>query len=121
MRNWGGICPPRSEPVTPLTPAPEQCGTTVLTITVSDEVRSLAPGFTHRPVEAHGLVDGPSDENGSALLDDAPRRLTARLGGRAPHEDPHAAAWRDMCTAFGAKPSRINRPVDLSTRSAWPV
>ncbi|MYR60476.1 cytoplasmic protein, partial [Streptomyces sp. SID625] len=53
-----------------------------LTLTVSDEVRALAPGFTHVAVEAHGLVNGPSTEAGSALLDDAARRLAARLDGR---------------------------------------
>ncbi|MFD3609863.1 B3/4 domain-containing protein [Streptomyces atroolivaceus] len=94
-----------------MTPAPEQCRTTTLTITVSDEVRSLAPGFTPLAVEAHGLVNGPSDENSSALLDDATRRLAARLGGRAPHEDPHVAA-RDMYTAFGAKPSRTRNSAE---------
>ncbi len=52
------------------------------------------------------------DENSSALLDDAPRRLTACLEGRAPHEDPHVAAWRDMYAAFGAKPSRTRNSAE---------
>ncbi|MEU2679347.1 phenylalanine--tRNA ligase beta subunit-related protein [Streptomyces sp. NPDC007107] len=89
-----------------------------LTIAVSDEVRTLAPGFTHLAVEAHGLVNGPSDEDSSALLDDAVRRLTERLGGRAPHEDPHVAAWREMYTAFGAKPSRTRNSAEALARRA---
>ncbi|MFJ8857746.1 B3/4 domain-containing protein [Streptomyces sp. NPDC102451] len=89
-----------------------------LTITVSDEVRALAPGFTHLAVEAHGLVNGPSDEDSSALLDDAVRRLTERLGGRAPHEDPHVAAWREMYAAFGAKPSRTRNSAEALARRA---
>ncbi|WP_405659459.1 phenylalanine--tRNA ligase beta subunit-related protein [Streptomyces sp. NBC_01166] len=89
-----------------------------LTITVSDEVRSLAPGFTHIAVEAHGLVNGPSDDESSALLDDATRRLTERLCGRAPHEDPHVAAWREMYTAFGAKPSRTRNSAEALARRA---
>ncbi|MFJ8923176.1 B3/4 domain-containing protein [Streptomyces sp. NPDC102415] len=89
-----------------------------LTIAVSDEVRTLAPGFTHLAVEAHGLVNGPSDEESSALLDDAVRRLTERLGGRAPHEDPHVAAWREMYTAFGAKPSRTRNSAEALARRA---
>ncbi|MFE4173516.1 B3/4 domain-containing protein [Streptomyces sp. NPDC056909] len=89
-----------------------------LTLTVSDEVRTLAPGFTHLAVEAHGLVNGPSTEGSSALLDDAARRLADRLGGRAPHEDPHLAAWRETYTAFGAKPSRTrNSAEDLAKRA----
>ncbi|MFD6280096.1 B3/4 domain-containing protein [Streptomyces sp. NPDC060209] len=89
-----------------------------LTITISDEVRSLAPGFTHLAVEARGLVNGPSDEVSSALLDDAARRLAERLGGRAPHEDPHVAAWREMYTAFGSKPSRTRNSAEALARRA---
>ncbi|RPK37394.1 phenylalanine--tRNA ligase beta subunit-related protein [Streptomyces sp. ADI93-02] len=89
-----------------------------LTIAVSDEVRTLAPGFTHLAVEAHGLINGPSDEDSSALLDDAVRRLTERLGGRAPHEDPHVAAWREVYTAFGAKPSRTRNSAEALARRA---
>ncbi|MFE4830268.1 B3/4 domain-containing protein [Streptomyces sp. NPDC056672] len=89
-----------------------------LTLTVSDEVRILAPGFTHLAVEAHGLVNGPSTEGSSALLDDAARRLADRLGGRAPHEDPHLAAWRETYTAFGAKPSRTRNSAEALAKRA---
>ncbi|MDQ0982987.1 B3/4 domain-containing protein [Streptomyces sp. V2I9] len=89
-----------------------------LTLTVSDEVRTLAPGFTHLAVEAHGLSNGPSDARSSALLDDAARRLAERLGGRAPHEDPHMAAWREIYTAFGAKPSRTRNSAEALARRA---
>ncbi|MGW5097208.1 B3/B4 domain-containing protein [Streptomyces nodosus] len=89
-----------------------------LTLTVSDEVRTLAPGFTHVAIEAHGLVNGPSTEGTSALLDDAARRLAARLDGRAPHEDPHMVAWRALYTAFGAKPSRTRNSAEALARRA---
>ncbi|AJE43935.1 B3/B4 domain-containing protein [Streptomyces nodosus] len=89
-----------------------------LTLTVSDEVRTLAPGFTHVAIEAHGLVNGPSTEGTSALLDDAARRLAARLDGRAPHEDPHMAAWRALYTAFGSKPSRTRNSAEGLARRA---
>ncbi|WP_432117458.1 B3/B4 domain-containing protein [Streptomyces sp. bgisy032] len=89
-----------------------------LTLTVSDDVRALAPGFTHVAIEAHGLVNGPSSEAGSALLDDAARRLAARLDGRAPHEDPHMAAWRAAYTAFGSKPSRTRNSAEALARRA---
>ncbi|MFF0050725.1 B3/4 domain-containing protein [Streptomyces sp. NPDC005498] len=88
------------------------------TLTVSDDVRTLAPGFTYLAVEARGLVNGESDEDSSALLDDATRRLVARLDGRAPHEDPHVAAWRDIYTAFGAKPSRTRNSAEALARRA---
>ncbi|MFF1847385.1 B3/4 domain-containing protein [Streptomyces sp. NPDC058232] len=88
------------------------------TLTVSDDVRTLAPGFTYLAVEARGLVNGESNEDSSALLDDATRRLVARLHGRAPHEDPHVAAWRDTYTAFGAKPSRTRNSAEALARRA---
>ncbi|MEW2292289.1 phenylalanine--tRNA ligase beta subunit-related protein [Streptomyces sp. NPDC006743] len=89
-----------------------------LTLTVSEEVRALAPGFTHVAVEAHGLVNGPSTEAGAALLDDAARRLALRLDGRAPHEDPHMAAWRETYTAFGSKPSRTRNSAEALAKRA---
>ncbi|MFJ8199492.1 B3/4 domain-containing protein [Streptomyces sp. NPDC096152] len=89
-----------------------------LTLTVSDDVRALAPGFTHVAVEAHGLVNGPSTEASSGLLDDAARRLAVRLDGRAPHEDPHVAAWRAAYTAFGAKPSRTRNSAEALAKRA---
>ncbi|WP_392755693.1 B3/4 domain-containing protein [Streptomyces sp. LN590] len=88
------------------------------TLTVSDDVRTLAPGFTCLAVEARGLVNGESNEESSALLDDATRRLVARLDGRAPHENPHVAAWRDTYTAFGAKPSRTRNSAEALARRA---
>ncbi|MGW5472753.1 B3/B4 domain-containing protein [Streptomyces chartreusis] len=89
-----------------------------LTLTVSDEVRALVPGFTHVAVEAYGLVNGPSTEASSALLDDAARRLAVRLAGRAPHEDPHMAAWREAYTAFGSKPSRTRNSAEALAKRA---
>ncbi|MGW0465218.1 B3/B4 domain-containing protein [Streptomyces sp. NPDC003027] len=89
-----------------------------LTLTVSDEVRALVPGFTHLAVEAHGLVNGPSDEASSALLDDAARRLAERLAGGTPDKDPHIAAWRAAYSAFGAKPSRTRNSAEALAKRA---
>jgi DNA/RNA-binding domain of Phe-tRNA-synthetase-like protein len=54
----------------------------------------------------------------SALLDDAARRRAGRLDGRAPHEDPHMAAWREAYTAFGAKPSRTRNSAEALAKRA---
>ncbi|MFJ1970104.1 B3/4 domain-containing protein [Streptomyces sp. NPDC087903] len=89
-----------------------------LSLTVSDEVRTLAPGFTHVAVEAYGLVNGPSTDESSALLEDAARRLAVRLDGRAPHEDAHVAAWREVYTAFGSKPSRTRNSAEALAKRA---
>lgn len=89
-----------------------------LELTVSDEVRTLVPGFTRLAIEAHGLVNGPSSEASSALLDDAAHRLAERLRGRAPHEAPHMVAWRAAYSAFGAKPSRTRNSAEALARRA---
>ncbi|WP_327358274.1 B3/B4 domain-containing protein [Streptomyces sp. NBC_01304] len=89
-----------------------------LQLTVSDEVRALVPGFTHLAIEAHGLVNGPSSEASSALLDDAAKRLAERLAGRAPHEDAHIAAWREAYTAFGSKPNRTRNSAEALAKRA---
>ncbi|WP_331446367.1 B3/4 domain-containing protein [Streptomyces xanthochromogenes] len=89
-----------------------------LALTVSDEVRTLAPAFTHVAVEAAGLVNAPSDAASSALLDDAARRLAQHLAGRAPHEDPHMAAWRAVYTAFGSKPNRTRNSAEALAKRA---
>ncbi|WP_406390840.1 phenylalanine--tRNA ligase beta subunit-related protein [Streptomyces sp. NBC_00882] len=89
-----------------------------LTLTVSDEVRALAPGFRCLAVEAHGLVNGTSTDASSALLEEAARRLAVRLDGRAPHEDPHMAAWREVYTAFGSKPSRTRNSAEVLAKRA---
>ncbi|MEU7580992.1 phenylalanine--tRNA ligase beta subunit-related protein [Streptomyces sp. NPDC041068] len=91
---------------------------TPLTLTVSDEVRTLVPGFTHVAVEAYGLLNGPSTDATSALLDEAARRVAVRLDGRAPHEDPHMVAWRAAYTAFGAKPSRTRNSAEALAKRA---
>ncbi len=87
-------------------------------LTVSDEVRALAPGFHHIAIEAYDLVNAPSTEASSALLDDAVRRLTERLDGRAPHEDPHMVDWRAAYTAFGAKPNRTRNSAEALAKRA---
>jgi DNA/RNA-binding domain of Phe-tRNA-synthetase-like protein len=89
-----------------------------LSLTVSDDVRALAPGFRHLAIEAHGLVNGPSTEASSALLDEAAHRLAVRLDGRAPQEDPHMAAWREVYTAFGSKPSRTRNSAEALAKRA---
>ncbi|MFE1171944.1 B3/4 domain-containing protein [Streptomyces sp. NPDC058773] len=98
--------------------SPSQTSDLTCDLHVSDEVRALAPGFGWLAVEARGLTNGPSDEAGSALLDDAARRLAERLDGRAPQDDPHIAAWRAAYTAFGSKPSRTRNSAEALARRA---
>jgi DNA/RNA-binding domain of Phe-tRNA-synthetase-like protein len=91
---------------------------TVSGFTVSDEVRTLAPGFAHLAVTARGLANGPSDDASGALLDDAARRLAERLDGQPPQEHPHMKAWRAAYAAFGAKPSKFRNSAEALARRA---
>lgn len=102
---------------------------------VSDEMRALAPGFTHVVVEAHGLANGPSTEESSALLDDAaarPDRLVGELV-RDPEafailydaERAYFAHYLERLTDRGGDPDF--RPADgeprdayASTATTWP-
>jgi DNA/RNA-binding domain of Phe-tRNA-synthetase-like protein len=52
------------------------------------------------------------------VLDDGVRRRADGAAGRAPHEDPHIAAWREAYTAFGAKPSRTRNSAEALARRA---
>ncbi|MFG2533516.1 B3/4 domain-containing protein [Streptomyces sp. NPDC048516] len=99
-------------------PSSSHVSGTTCRLHVSDEVRDLAPGFGYLAVEAHGLTNGPSDEAGAVLLDEAARRLARRLDGRAPQDDPHLAAWRAAYTAFGSKPSRTRNSAEALARRA---
>ncbi|MEU5330618.1 B3/B4 domain-containing protein [Streptomyces parvus] len=87
-------------------------------LTVAEEVYTLAPTFTYVAIEAYDLVNGPSSDESSALLDDAARRLAVRLDGRAPHEDAHVASWRETYTAFGSKPSRTRNSAEALAKRA---
>lgn len=97
---------------------PEARQPTALAYTVSDDVRTLAPGFSHLVVEARGPVNGPSNDDSSALLDAATAARPSGSTAGAQREDPHRAAWRDAYTAFGAKPSRTRSSAEALARRA---
>ena len=76
-----------------------------VSVTVDGDVFAAHPEYVALIVLAEGIGNGPSDDDSSAVLEEAERLLHARGLGR-PADDPHIAAWRAAFSAFGAKPSK---------------
>ena len=79
--------------------------TAPVSATVDGEVFAAHPEYVALIVLAEGIGNGPSDDDSSAVLDEAEQHLRAR-GLTRPADDPHIAAWRAAFSAFGAKPSK---------------
>jgi DNA/RNA-binding domain of Phe-tRNA-synthetase-like protein len=83
---------------------------------VDPAVRALRPDYRALLVTVDGLVPGPSDDAGDALLQEAEAAARKALGGRPPEELPHVAAWREAYRAFGAKPQRTRNSLEALLR-----
>ena len=76
-----------------------------VSVSVNGDVFAAHPEYVALIMLAEGIGNGPSDDDTSAVLDEAEEHLRAR-GLTRPADDPHIAAWRAAFSAFGAKPSR---------------
>ncbi|MBS1676329.1 MAG: hypothetical protein JST08_02985 [Actinobacteria bacterium] len=85
---------------------------------VDAAVFALRPDYRALLVVADGLLGGPSDPAGDALLGEAEAAAGEALGDRAPDELPHVAAWREAYRAFGAKPQRTRNSLESLLRRA---
>jgi len=83
---------------------------------VDPAVVALRPDYRALLVTVDGLVPGPSDDAGDALLQKAEAAARKALGGRQPEELPHVAAWREAYRAFGAKPQRTRNSLEALLR-----
>ena len=83
---------------------------------VDPAVRALRPDYRGLLVTVDGLVPGPSDDAGDALLQEAEAAARKALAGRPAEELPHVAAWRDAYRAFGAKPQRTRNSLEALLR-----
>jgi DNA/RNA-binding domain of Phe-tRNA-synthetase-like protein len=72
---------------------------------VSPEVTAAWPAYRVTVVIAHDVRNGPSDEASERLLADA-ERGARELGLARAADDPRIAAWRQVFSEFGSKPSR---------------
>lgn len=85
---------------------------------VDADVFALRPDYRAMLLAVDGLIPGPSDTAGDALLQAAEASALDALRGRRPEEIPHVAAWRQAYSAFGAKPSRTRNSLEALMRRA---
>jgi DNA/RNA-binding domain of Phe-tRNA-synthetase-like protein len=85
---------------------------------VDAAVFELRPDYRAMLVAVDGLVGGPSDDPGNAILQEAEAAVRHALRDRPVEELPHVAAWRDAYRAFGAKPQRTRNSLEALLRRA---
>jgi DNA/RNA-binding domain of Phe-tRNA-synthetase-like protein len=85
---------------------------------VDDAVFELRPDYRAVLVGVDGLIPGPSDQAGDALLQAAEEAAHRATGERPVEQLPHVAAWREAYRAFGAKPQRTRNSVEALLRRA---
>ena len=85
---------------------------------VEHEVFELRPDYRALLIAVDGLVPGPSDEAGNALLEQAEAAARAALSEQKVEHLPHIAAWREAYQSFGAKPNRTRNSLEALVRRA---
>jgi DNA/RNA-binding domain of Phe-tRNA-synthetase-like protein len=85
---------------------------------VDPAVFELRPDYRALLLAVGGLVPGPSDRAGEALLQTAESSVRQALRESPVDQLPHIAAWREAYRAFGAKPQRTRNSVEALMRRA---
>jgi DNA/RNA-binding domain of Phe-tRNA-synthetase-like protein len=85
---------------------------------VDAAVFALRPDYRVALIAVDGIVPGPSDQAGEALLQEAETNARGMLRDRPAEEIPHVAAWREAYRAFGAKPQRTRNSLEALLRRA---
>ncbi len=86
-------------------------------LSVTPDVHALRPDFAVVAIAVTGLVNGATDAQSDAWLQEA-EAVARAAGGVVP---PHIASWQDAYRAFGAKPQRTASSVEaLWKRAAGP-
>ncbi|HEY3650260.1 MAG TPA: phenylalanine--tRNA ligase beta subunit-related protein [Streptosporangiaceae bacterium] len=85
---------------------------------VDAAVFALRPDYRALLVAVDGIVPGPSDQGGDALLQAAEAAAREALGDGQADQLPHVAAWREAYRAFGAKPKRTRNSLEALLRRA---
>jgi DNA/RNA-binding domain of Phe-tRNA-synthetase-like protein len=85
---------------------------------VDAAVFALRPDYRVVLMAVDGVVPGPSDQSGEALLLEAETKARRMLRDRPADAIPHVAAWREAYRAFGAKPQRTRNSLEALLRRA---
>lgn len=83
---------------------------------VQDAVSAMRPDYRAALLAVDGLLPGPSDAAGEALLRAAEAAAREALAAQPVEELPHVAAWREAYRAFGAKPQRTRNSLEALLR-----
>lgn len=83
---------------------------------VHPAVYAAYPGYRALLIAATGLSPGLSSEHGERLLQQAEAATVRLLAGRAPHELPEVAVWREAFQEFGVKPREARSSVEALVR-----
>ncbi len=83
---------------------------------VDAEVFALRPDYRAVLLAVDGIVPGPTDPAGEALLRHAESAAAVALAACPVEELPHVAAWREAYRAFGAKPQRTRNSLEALLR-----
>jgi DNA/RNA-binding domain of Phe-tRNA-synthetase-like protein len=86
--------------------------------TISPEIFRMYPGYVRGVVIAHGVRNGPTPADLTALLRQAEGSLRENLVLEKIAEEPYIAAWREAYRKFGAKPGEFRSSVEAMTRRA---
>jgi len=84
--------------------------------TVSEEVFNRFPGYVRGVVIAHGLTNGESPAELTALLRSAEESVRKEVKLEKVAEHPRIAAWREAYRSFGAKPSKFRPSIEAMVR-----
>jgi len=85
---------------------------------VDGAVFVLRPDYRAMLLAVDGLIPGPSDQAGEALLRAGEVVAGEALRDRPAEQLPHVAAWREAYRAFGAKPQRTRNSLEALMRRA---
>lgn len=85
---------------------------------VETAVFELRPDYRAILLAVDGLVPGPSDHAGDALLQKAETAARKALHEQKVEQLPHVAAWRAAYQGFGAKPNRTRNSLEALLRRA---
>ncbi|MCJ0762210.1 B3/B4 domain-containing protein [Variovorax terrae] len=85
---------------------------------ISPDIFERFPGYVRGVVIAHGVRNGPTPPELSALLREAEASVRERLSAEAVAEAPPIKCWREAYRAFGAKPAEHRSSIEAMARRA---
>ncbi len=83
---------------------------------IDPSIHDVQPTYVAILIAASGLAAGATSEHSEALLRQVEAAAGRLLDGRAPHDLPEVAVWREAFHAFGVKPREARSSVEALLR-----